>query len=129
MSNTQKTKHLEALRAELKRRNLFGFIVPHTDEYGCEFLPPRAERLAWISGFKGSFGTAMILMDSALIWTDGRYQLQVREEVDGDSFEFAHIDENPPEKWITGIVTDTGARIGYDPLLHTTDQVKKLSDA
>src|SRR6478609_3796169 len=73
---------LAALRAELARRGLDGFVVPRTDEYQSEYVPPSSERLAWLTGFTGSWGAAVVLSDSAAIFVDGRYTVQVREQVD-----------------------------------------------
>src|SRR6185437_15400594 len=71
---------LAALRAELKKRGLDGFVVPHSDEHQSEYLPARAERLAWLTAFTGSAGAAVVLMDKAVVFTDGRYTLQVRRQ-------------------------------------------------
>src|ERR1700758_709286 len=76
-----------ALRAELKRRGLDGFIVPRADRYQNEYVPPSDERLAWISGFTGSAGSAIVLADRAALFVDGRYTLQAREQVDTALFE------------------------------------------
>src|SRR4029077_14426507 len=77
---------LAALRAELKRRGLDGFVVPRADRYQNEYVPPCAERLAWLTGFTGSAGVAIVLADHAAIFVDGRYMVQVREEVDSAAF-------------------------------------------
>ena len=73
------------LRAALARAGLAGFIVPHADEHQSEYLPPSAERLAWLTGFTGSAGMAIVLADEAAIFVDGRYTMQVRAEVDADA--------------------------------------------
>ncbi|MDH5700953.1 MAG: aminopeptidase P family N-terminal domain-containing protein, partial [Nitrospirota bacterium] len=78
--------HLLALRAELLRQQLTGFLVPHTDEYQNEYLPPCAERLAWLTGFTGSAGMAIVLRDEAAMFVDGRYTLQVADQVDEKIF-------------------------------------------
>src|SRR5258706_5686215 len=88
---------LVALRAELARRGLDGFIVPHADRYQNEYLPPSDERLAWISGFTGSAGSAIVLADRAALFVDGRYTLQAREQVDTGLFEIVHVTETPPD--------------------------------
>ena len=77
---------LKQLRAELARQGLTGFIVPHSDEYQSEYLPPSAERLAWLTGFTGSAGAAVVLPDEAAVFVDGRYTIQARGQVDGKSF-------------------------------------------
>ena len=121
-------KHLPLLRAEMKKQNLDGFIVPHDDEYQNEYIPDYAERLMWVSGFSGSAGAAVVFMDQAVIFTDGRYTLQVRQQTDGDYFEYADYMENPVDRWLAEHAPKA-ARIGYDPMLHTGASVKKLKAA
>ena len=70
---------LAALRAELAKRGLDGFVIPHTDEHQGEYVPKRAERLAWLTGFTGSAGAAVVLAEKAAVFVDGRYTLQVEE--------------------------------------------------
>jgi len=111
-------ERIEALRAELARRELDGFIVPHADEFQNEYLPPCAERLAWLTGFTGSAGLAVVLRERAAVFTDGRYTLQIREQVDASLFEIRHIAEEPPKDWIATHLPE-GGRLGYDPWLHT----------
>ena len=110
------------LRAELKRLRLAGFVVPHTDEYHNEYLPPAAERLAWLTGFTGSAGMAVLLADKAAIFVDGRYTLQVRDQVDLSLFAPAHLVDEPPDTWLREN-TRPGDRIGFDPWLHTATDV------
>src|SRR5215470_6647660 len=86
-----------ALRAELQRRGLDGFIVPHADRYQNEYLPASEERLAWLTGFFGSAGVAAVLADRAVLFVDGRYTLQAREQVDPATFVIEHLVERPPE--------------------------------
>ena len=119
---------LAALRAELKRRGLDGFIVPRADRYQNEYVPPRAERLAWLTGFTGSAGTAIVLADRAAIFVDGRYLVQVREEVDVAAFAVEHLVEHPPAAWIEENLP-AGAKLGYSPWLHTVDGAERLSKA
>src|SRR5262249_22429129 len=88
------------LRAELKRRGLDGFIIPRADRYQNEYVPPSDERLAWISGFTGSAGLAIVLTDRAAVFVDGRYTLQAREQVDTDLFEIVHLTDTPVDQWI-----------------------------
>jgi Xaa-Pro aminopeptidase len=111
-------KRLDDLRAELARQGLDGFIVPHSDEFQNEYLPPSAERLAWITGFTGSAGVAVVLKERAAVFTDGRYTLQIREQVDADLFDIRHITDEPPRDWIAEHL-GKGGRLGYDPWLHT----------
>ncbi len=114
------------LRAELARRGLDGFVVPMADEYQNEFVPRHAQRLAWLSGFLGSAGSIIVLADKAAIFVDGRYTLQVRDQVDVDVFEpRSYLDV---AKWI-GENLESGQKLGYDPWLHTETAVKALRDA
>ena len=87
---------LAALRAELVRQDLDGFIVPRADEHLGEYVPPSAERLAWLTGFTGSAGLAVVLRDHAAVFTDGRYVLQLAEQTDPALWERRHIVEEPP---------------------------------
>jgi Xaa-Pro aminopeptidase len=119
---------LAALRAELKRRGLDGFIVPRADRHQNEYVPASEERLAWLTGFTGSAGTAIVLGQTAAIFVDGRYVLQVRDQIDTALFGVEHLVENPPDKWLASNLK-AGARFGYDPWLHTADTAEKLAKA
>ena len=122
------SERLAALRKELGRRGLAGFLVPRADEHQGEYVPPRAERLAWLTGFTGSAGLAIVLAEKAAVFVDGRYTLQVRDQVDTSLFEPQHLTEQPPESWIAGNLPK-GGRLGYDSWLHTPDGVKRLRQA
>jgi len=117
-----------ALRAELKLRGLDGFIVPRADRFQNEYVPPSAERLAWLTGFTGSAGLAIVLADRAVLFVDGRYQVQVREEVDSAVFTIEHLVDNPPPAWIEANLPP-GAKLGYSPWLHTIDGAERLAKA
>lgn len=121
-------KHLPLLRAELKKQNLDGFIIPHDDEYQNEYIPAYAERLMWATGFSGSAGAALVLMDKAFMFTDGRYTLQVRNQADSAFFDYIDITETAPDAWLAEN-SAKGWRIGYDPMLHTSANVARLKDA
>ena len=121
-------ERLAALRTELARRGLDGFVVPRADEHQGEYVPRRAERLAWLTGFTGSAGTATVLPGSAAIFVDGRYTLQVRDEVDADLFAPRHATDEPLEDWLADALRG-GQRLGYDPWLHTLAGVEKLAAA
>jgi Xaa-Pro aminopeptidase len=116
------------LRAELQRRGLDGFIVPRADRYQNEYVPPCAERLAFLTGFTGSAGAAIVLNDRAAIFVDGRYAVQVREEVDLATFTVEHLVEHPPAAWIEENLPP-GAKLGYSPWLHTVDGAERLAKA
>lgn len=121
-------KHLPLLRAEMKAMNIDGFIVPHDDEYQNEYIPAYAERLMWVSGFSGSAGAAIIFADHAVIFVDGRYTLQVRQQTDEKFFAFEDLVDTPPDQWLAEKVPK-GSHIGYDPMLHTKAGVEKLERA
>jgi Xaa-Pro aminopeptidase len=125
---TDHAARLAALRAELGRRGLDGFAVPHADEHQGEYLPLRAERLAWLTGFTGSAGMALVLADEAAVFADGRYTLQVETQVDTALFTPQHLTEQPPATWLEAHMP-AGAKLGYDPWLHTEVQVTGLRAA
>src|SRR5271168_2328942 len=117
-----------ALRAELLRRGLDGFVVPRSDRYQSEYVPPSDERLAWLTGFTGSAGAAIVLADRAVVFVDGRYLVQVRDEIDAAIFTVAHMIEQPVSAWIETNLT-AGIRLGYSPWLHTVDGAERLAKA
>jgi Xaa-Pro aminopeptidase len=117
-----------ALRAELKRRGLDGFIVPRADRQQNEYLPASEERLAWLTGFTGSAGAAIVLAERAVLFVDGRYTVQAGSQIDPQVFSIAHLVETPPDRWLEENLK-SGAKIGYDPWLHTTDNVERLKKA
>jgi Xaa-Pro aminopeptidase len=117
-----------ALRAELARHNLDGFVVPRADRQQNEYVPPSEERLAWLTGFTGSAGAAIVLAGKAALFVDGRYTVQAREQTDTAIFEIVHLVENPPEQWLEANLS-SGARLGYDPWLHTADNAERLAKA
>ena len=119
---------LSALRQELKNRGLAGLYLPLTDEYQSEYLPMRAQRLTWLTGFTGSAGATVVLADKAAVWSDGRYTLQLAHQVDGALFERLHITDAPPTDWLKTNLKP-GDRFAYDPWLHTEGMVKRLQDA
>jgi Xaa-Pro aminopeptidase len=119
---------LPALREELARQGLDGFIVPRADEHLGEYVPPAAERLAWLTGFTGSAGLAAILPDKAAVFTDGRYVLQLAAQTDTALWERRHITEEPPPGWLAANAP-AGARIGYDPLLISEQALGRYTEA
>ena len=119
---------LAALREELRKRGLDGLIVPHADEHQGEYMPARAKRLAWLTGFSGSAGLAVVLKDAAAVFVDGRYTLQVRDQVDESLYVIRHLTEEPATGWIAETLPE-GARLGYDPWLHTMRDVERWRGA
>ncbi len=117
-----------ALRAEMQRQGLDGFVIPHGDEHQSEFIPAASARLAWLTGFSGSAGIAIVLAEQAAIFVDGRYTLQVRDQVDTDVFATLHLTEQPPAEWIEAHLPN-GAALGIDPWLHSADAVERFENA
>jgi Xaa-Pro aminopeptidase len=107
---------------------LTGFVVPRSDRHQNEYVPASEERLAWLTGFTGSAGAAIVLMERAVLFVDGRYTLQVREQVDTSLFAIEHLVETPPDRWIETNLTSAD-RLGYDPWLHTVESAERLAKA
>ena len=116
------------MRNELRARGLDGFLIPHADEHQGEYVPPHAERLRWLTGFSGSAGLAIVLLDKAAIFIDERYTLQVRGQTDIKVFEPKHPIEEPPSQWVEANLPK-GANLAYDPWLHTINAVARLKAA
>ena len=125
---TEGPARLAALRAELARRGLDGFVVPRADEHQNEYVPAAAERLAWLTGFTGSAGIAIVLAAEAAVFVDGRYTVQVRQQIDTGVFTPEPWLDHPPEAWL-GERLAAGQTIGFDPWLHTPAQVERLGRA
>ncbi|HEX7877464.1 MAG TPA: aminopeptidase P family protein [Sphingobium sp.] len=119
---------LTALRAQLASDRLDGFVVPLTDEHMSEYVGAYAQRLAWLTGFHGSAGSAVVLPQEAAIFVDGRYTLQVREQVDAAHWRYESVPQTSVAAWL-GEHAPQGGRIGYDPWLHTRAWVKAASEA
>jgi len=119
---------LKVLREQLKAEKLDGFVVPLTDEHMSEYVGSYAQRLAWLTGFEGSAGSAVVLPEQAAIFVDGRYTLQVRQQVSADQWSYQSVPETSTTQWLEEHAPE-GARIGYDPWLHTRDWVKKAKEA
>ena len=119
---------LAALREQLKADRLDGFVVPLTDEHMSEYVGSYAQRLAWLTGFQGSAGSAAVLPEEAAIFTDGRYTLQVRDQVDGKNWSYQSVPETSIADWLKEHAPE-GGRIGYDPWLHTKGWVEKAREA
>ncbi|TGV60896.1 aminopeptidase P family protein [bacterium M00.F.Ca.ET.141.01.1.1] len=113
------------LRQWLSDNGLDGFIVPRADEHQGEYVADRSARLKWLTGFSGSAGVAIVLRDRAFVFVDGRYTLQVRGEVDLGIFSIESLVDNPPAVWLRDHL-GKGARLGFDPWLHTIGEVKAL---
>jgi len=121
-------ERLRRLRQELAACGLDGFIIPRADEHQGEYVPPRGQRLAWLTGFTGSAGLAIVLRDRAALFVDGRYTLQAAAQVDTGLFEIRHLIEDPPVQWMAAALSADTA-VGYDPWLHTPQDVERLRTA
>lgn len=120
------TRPLNALRAEIARLGLDGVLIPRGDAFLGEYVPPSAERLAWVSGFTGSAGLALVTATRGILFVDGRYTTQAAREC-GPGWEFRHLIEQPPATVLKAEFP--GARIGYDPWLHSEAALERLSAA
>ena len=119
---------LAALRAQLKKEQLDGFVVPICDEHMSEYVGDYAQRLGWLTGFGGSAGSAVVLSGEAAIFTDGRYTLQVREQVDGKNWQYVGMPQTSIADWLKDHAPG-GARIGYDAWVHTKGWVESATKA
>jgi Xaa-Pro aminopeptidase len=119
---------LAALRAQLKSDRLDGFVVPLTDEHMSEYVGSYAQRLKWLTGFQGSAGAAAVLPEDAAIFIDGRYTIQVRQQVSADEWSYQSVPQTSIAAWLKEHASE-GARIGYDPWLHSRDWVRQATES
>ncbi len=126
--NALAAERLAALRAACRAAGVDGYLVPHGDEHQGEFNAPYAERLKWLTGFTGSAGLAIVMNDTAAIFVDGRYTLQVRDQVDGRLYQYRHMIEEPASAWICETAKHHH-KIGFDPRLHTPAGLHRLEEA
>ncbi|MBC8038464.1 MAG: aminopeptidase P family protein, partial [Rhizobiales bacterium] len=126
--STDRSARVAALRAELKKRKLSGFIIPRQDEFQGEYVAPYAERLRWLTGFAGSWGMAILTLKKGAIFVDGRYTIQVRAQVDTKTFEPQHLVDEPPAKWIEKNLKK-GDTLGFDPWLLTVGEAERFAAA
>src|ERR1700726_2483430 len=122
------TARLSALREELARRKLTGFVVPRADQQQNEYVAPSEERLAWLTGFTGSAGMAIVLTQQAALFVDGRYTLQAAKQVDAKAWSVEPLVDPPPESWLAKHLAP-GDRLGFDPWLHTSAAAERLGGA
>jgi Xaa-Pro aminopeptidase len=117
---------LSAFREELARRKLTGFVIPRADQQQNEYVAPSEERLAWLTGFTGSAGQAIVLTQVAAVFVDGRYTLQAAKQVDPKAWSIEPLVDPPPESWLAKHLT-AGDRLGFDPWLHTSAAAERLA--
>lgn len=122
------TARLAAFREELLRRKLSGFVIPRADQQQNEYVAPSEERLAWLTGFTGSAGLAVVLIRKAAVFVDGRYTLQAAKQVDTKAWDVESLIDPPPESWLTSHLA-AGDRLGFDPWLHTSAAAERLAAA
>ena len=122
------TARLAAFREELTRRKLTGFVIPRADQQQNEYVPPSEERLAWLTGFTGSAGMAVVLTQQAAVFVDGRYTLQAAKQVDRKAWSVEPLVDPPPESWLARHLA-AGDRLGFDPWLHTSAAAERLAGA
>jgi Xaa-Pro aminopeptidase len=122
------TARLSAFREELARRKLTGFVIPRADQQQNEYVAPSEERLAWLTGFTGSAGLAIVLSREAAVFVDGRYTLQAAKQVDTNAWNVESLIDPPPESWLTRHLA-AGDRLGFDPWLHTSAAAERLATA
>ena len=127
-SHAKGPERIEALRAALREIGADGFVVPRADEHQSEYVPADAERLAWLTGFTGSAGTAIVLQEGAALFVDGRYTVQAPAQVDTTTIAVVPVAETTPEAWL-GAHLKAGQTLAYDPWLHTPDGVARLERA
>ncbi len=120
------TARLAAFREELARRKLTGFVIPRADQQQNEYVAPSEERLAWLTGFTGSAGMAVVLTKQAAVFVDGRYTLQAAKQVDGKAWSVEPLVDPPPESWLEKHLI-AGDRLGFDPWLHTSAAAERLA--
>src|SRR5260221_14091277 len=113
------TARLSAFREELARRKLTGFVIPRADQQQNEYVAPSEERLAWLTGFTGSAGLAVVLTQEAAVFVDGRYTLQAAKQVARKAWHIEPLADPPPEHWLAKHLS-AGDRLGFDPWLHTS---------
>src|SRR5947209_3772305 len=123
-----RSERLACLRKELGSGGLDGFIVPRADEHQGEYVPPRGQRLAWLTGFTGSAGLAIVLRERAALFVDGRYTLQAADQIDTGSFEIHHLVEEPPAQWLATALKK-GEVLGYGRWLHTPHERARFAGA
>lgn len=122
---SQGVARVAKLRESMEAQGIDGFLVPRADEHQGEYVAKHSERLQWLTGFTGSAGAALALADRAILFVDGRYTLQARNQVDTSTFDIDSLVETPPAKWL-GENASAGQRIGFDPWLHTIAEAAAL---
>ncbi|PHS79166.1 MAG: X-Pro aminopeptidase [Rhodospirillaceae bacterium] len=125
MKDELQKSRLKGLRAEMKAFGLRAYLIPRADEHQNEYVPPCAERLNWISGFNGTAGLAAITIDTAAMFVDGRYTLQVQDECSDEFWKYKHLTDNPLDLWLSRLLS-SGDKVGFDPKLFTNTGLGRI---
>jgi Xaa-Pro aminopeptidase len=128
MEPREQSRRLQALQSELERRGLAAYLVPKSDEYMLEYSPPSSERLAWLTGFTGSAGMALVGRRNAALFVDGRYTDQARQQAPESLWEHHHLLQDPPASYLLRVL-GKGDRVGYDARIHTPASLKAIRAA
>src|ERR1700722_2315711 len=120
------TARLSAFREELARRKLTGFVIPRADQQQNEYVAPSEERLAWLTGFPGWAGLAIVLSGEAAVFVDGRYTLQAAKQVDTHAWSIEPLVDPSPESWLAKHLAPRD-RHGFHPWLHTSAAAERLA--
>jgi len=126
--SSQSAERVAALRGQFRKHTIDGYLVPRADKHQNEYVAPSDERLAWLSGFTGSAGLAIVMKRQAVLFVDGRYTLAVQAQIDGNVFTPIALAEMSPDRWLETQLRK-GSRIGYDPWLHTPGQIARYARA
>lgn len=132
MTKTQLYAHrVNTLRQEMARENIDAYLIPTSDTFQSEYLPPESRHMEWLCGFSGENGMVIITRDKAATFVDGRFTVQITRQAPGDIFEYCHINNYPPAQWLCETLP-SGSRVGFDGYLHSAgwaqDYRKRLSD-
>ena len=128
-------QRLEKLREVMRREHLSAFIFPSTDAHQSEYVADHWQGRAWISGFNGSAGTAVVTMRSAALWTDSRYFIAAEEQLRGTEFQLMKLKvEGTPtiSDWIASELSqneDECREVGLDGMVNSyNDTMALISD-
>ena len=126
-------QRLEKLREVMRREHLSAFIFPSTDAHQSEYVADHWQGRAWISGFNGSAGTAVVTMRSAALWTDSRYFIAAEEQLRGTEFQLMKLKvEGTPtiSDWIASELSqneDECREVGLDGMVNSYNDTMALS--
>jgi len=121
-------KKLTQLRAEMEKAGVDAFLIPQTDEYLGEYIPDCSQRLTWLTGFSGSAGIGIVTSGKACVMSDGRYTIQLAQQIDLLHYEAVNSQEVTPDEWLSKNTTKEMV-IGYDPKIHTPHFIEKLEES